>query len=441
MRDADLDPAGDSKPGLRIAMLVRAMPLHHLGGMELYAETMRQGLTRLGHTVTTITTPWPGGDEQYIEDQWGAMYGVGSGPSRAYSKSWDESSVRMLLALHERNRFDVIASHGKAAYPYLRARSALASRQRLPVVIISHGTFAGELHARIMHFRHDPLGLAKCVLRGIPLWREDARWIPRAQHLTVQSQAELHIVRRTYPLGNLPISVVPNGVDIQALSAARGQRAAMRERLDIGDDTCMIVAVAALEQRKGHRYLLDALSCTHVKAFPRNICLVLAGDGSLREPLGKQADRQGISRQIRFLGPVPRGEVPALLSAADLFVLPSLDEGLPLALLEAMGSGLPVIASDVGSVASVVRDGETGLLVAPGDSRALARAFASLLRDPKLARTLGAAAQQLVWSGHDQQTMLRRHEQVLISAARSGAGAAGAVKAEVRQVHGAAGER
>ncbi|HKS69563.1 MAG TPA: glycosyltransferase, partial [Ktedonobacterales bacterium] len=243
MRDADLDPAGDSKPGLRIAMLVRAMPLHHLGGMELYAETMRQGLTRLGHTVTTITTPWPSGDEQYIEDQWGAMYGVGSGPSGAYSKSWDESSVRMLLALHERNRFDVIASHGKAAYPYLRARSALASRQRLPVVIISHGTIAGELRSRLAQLPHQPLALLRWLPRGVMFWRDDRLWLRHTQHITALSQRDAELLRHSFPLSGVPISVIPNGVDVQALSTSGEQRAAIRQRFEIGDDTCVIAVV------------------------------------------------------------------------------------------------------------------------------------------------------------------------------------------------------
>lgn len=125
-----------------------------------------------------------------------------------------------------------------------------------------------------------------------------------------------------------------------------------------------------------------------------DVSVLLAGDdieagGAYRKALESRAHELGVERRIRFLG--YRDDVPALLAAADVLVLPSWVEGLPLVVLEAMAAGLPVVASAVGGTPEVVVDGETGLLVPPRDAQALARALGELLADPARRRALGEA--------------------------------------------------
>jgi glycosyltransferase involved in cell wall biosynthesis len=149
---------------------------------------------------------------------------------------------------------------------------------------------------------------------------------------------------------------------------------------------CVVVGMAAvLEERKGHRFVLEA--ARRLKAQGCRIQYRLAGDGSLRQSLEKSATKLGLKDDVQFLGFV--SDIPAFLSQVDIFVLPSLFEGLGVSVLEAMAAEKPVIASRVGGLMEVVRDGTTGFLVSPGDAEGLANAIAKLAGDRSLSREMG----------------------------------------------------
>lgn len=181
------------------------------------------------------------------------------------------------------------------------------------------------------------------------------------------------------------IRLVPSGVQPERFAPRPGARAAARARFDVTDAQWLAVVVGALEERKGHAVLLDALAALR---DPR-IRVLCAGDGSLRDALPARAAALGIGDTVRFLGPVD--DVAELLAAADALLMPSHHEGLGVAALEAMAAGLPVVASHVGGLPEAVVDGETGLLVPPGDPATLAAAIATLAADPARARALGSA--------------------------------------------------
>src|SRR5207249_2588848 len=121
---------------------------------------------------------------------------------------------------------------------------------------------------------------------------------------------------------------------------------------------------------------------------------LVVGDGPLRERLGAVCAELGLDGRCLFAG--ARSDIYDTIAAMDLFVLPSLDEGIPMALLEAMGLGVPVVASAVGGVPEVVTHRATGLLVEAGDERALAQACGELAHDPAWARTLGRRGRRVV---------------------------------------------
>lgn len=179
------------------------------------------------------------------------------------------------------------------------------------------------------------------------------------------------------------IRVVPNGVDLQAFApAARGGAAAEWPAPGL-----RLLSVGRLHPQKGHRVLLDAIGRAREAGTP--LSLLVAGEGAERAALEAQAGALGLQGQVRLAG---RRDVHALLASADVFVFPSLYEAVGIALLEAMASGLPVVASRTGGIPEVVEDGVSGILVAPGDAEDLARALVSLDRDPERRRRLGAAA-------------------------------------------------
>jgi len=187
------------------------------------------------------------------------------------------------------------------------------------------------------------------------------------------------------------IRVVPNGVDLAAIEAARpGQE--VRRELGLPAEATVIGLVGRLDHwGKGHKELFEAMARLRPE-YPLHALIV--GGGRRIDEVQALAASLGLAGQVHFLG--PRRDVPDLLSAMDIFVLPSHSEGVSLALLEAMGAGLPVIATKVGGLPEVVEHDGTGLLIPPRDAEALAGALARLLTDPARARELGDNARRHV---------------------------------------------
>jgi glycosyltransferase involved in cell wall biosynthesis len=196
----------------------------------------------------------------------------------------------------------------------------------------------------------------------------------------------------------------------------------MRTELGVGN-ACVGIFVARLDPLKGLEALIRGLAQLRDESAP--VMVLIAGDGPERDTVERLACELKLGAdRLRLLG--FRNDVPDLLGAADFYVLPSLTEGLPLSLLEAMAHRLPVVATPVGGIPEVVRDGEDGLLVPTNDPRALARAMARLAGDAALRVTLGEAAFRRVTVQFSFEQMVREYEVLYHAcAARSGRRAPG----------------
>jgi L-malate glycosyltransferase len=201
--------------------------------------------------------------------------------------------------------------------------------------------------------------------------------------------------------------LLPYGIRLAELETPLSREEA---RQAMGVSGFVLGAVGRLEEQKGHRHLLEALS--EVKRVIPDATLLLVGDGRLREDLMRQAQELGLSDRVRFLG--TRRDLPLIFRALDLFVQPSLWEGLPLALLKAMGAGLPVVATRVSGVREVILDGINGRLVVPADPEALAGTTVELYRDPEARARLGAAARLTIRDNYSLEAMLARLEQLYL---------------------------
>ena len=186
------------------------------------------------------------------------------------------------------------------------------------------------------------------------------------------------------------IHVVASGVDGARFAAADDVRRRERARHGLDAATFVIATVGALETRKGHAVLLEALAALVDLPFQ----VLCAGAGSQAGALAARRDALGLAVRVRFLGEL--ADVVPLLAAADLVVMPSLQEGLGVAALEAMAAGKPVVASRVGGLVEVVDDGVTGILVEPGDATSLAAALRMLASDRDRAARFGAAGRARV---------------------------------------------
>jgi glycosyltransferase involved in cell wall biosynthesis len=204
-----------------------------------------------------------------------------------------------------------------------------------------------------------------------------------------------------FPWPSDKITVVPNAVDVRGADAPLDSD--LRSRLSRGHRAVVLVA-ARLDPLKGHRYLLDAARSLD------GVHIVLAGDGPERAALEARVRELGLEPRVTFLG--FREDVPRLMRCADVVVLPSLVEGLPLTVLEAMAARVPVVATAIGGTDEAVVDGMTGVLVPPGDAAALANAVERLLSNPQLARRLSEAGAARIAEHFTAERMVARVEAV-----------------------------
>jgi len=181
---------------------------------------------------------------------------------------------------------------------------------------------------------------------------------------------------------------MPSGVHLEKFRLPKSPPSEIRKQLGIPENAPVVGSVARLDPIKGGKYLVEAFALLRdLNPAPH---LLLVGDGEDRAPLEARVCELGVESCAVFTG--LRRDVPDLLHAMDVFVMPSLNEGYGKAIVEAMNAGRPIVATAVGGVPTLIRDGENGLLVPPADPAALAAAIRKLLLNPEFARGLAGAA-------------------------------------------------
>jgi glycosyltransferase involved in cell wall biosynthesis len=234
--------------------------------------------------------------------------------------------------------------------------------------------------------------------------------------VTVSAQVRQFALRRE-GANTRKLIVIENGIEppaVKKLSASR--RTALRNNVGAPGATKILLTVGRLTVQKGHTVLLDAIA--KLKSGKAQPVFVFAGDGPLKNDLEEKARRLGIAHQVRFLG--VRDDVDELLLVADIFVQPSLWEGLSLALLEALLAGLPVLATRVEGVVDVVENGYSALLVPPKNSAALATAIRRLLRNDQLRKRLSRAGQKRALNHYSVENMCKAYEGLLVKLIENG---------------------
>lgn len=229
------------------------------------------------------------------------------------------------------------------------------------------------------------------------------------QLLAVSPQVADELAGRHRVASRDAFQVILNGIDLSPYAPAdAGSRRAARQRLGVGDESRCLLVPARLVAIKGHDLLLLAVDRLPTSCLPLEVHLL--GDGPLRQRLESscRSPRDGVV--YRFHG--FRDDLPSVLPAADVVVLPSRKEGLPQALIEAMATGLPVVATAVGGVPDLVESGVGGLLTSPGDPSSLAFAIARILEDLELSRRLGLAGRERAIRLHGAEQMVVAHQEL-----------------------------
>lgn len=365
----DADVTRTELDTIRVAHVIDTL---NVGGAEtLLVEQCRQGA--VSGIVSTVIGLRPGASTQLSDDlrSVGAdVRLIGSGHRR---QLLDLRRVGRLADELGEGRFDLVHTHLRVA---TIIGSLAARRAGIPVVATLHNVRtdgSGGVENR-----------AKDLLETAAL----RRWVD----VVIGCGPAVADSNRSR-VGDGPLVVVPNPVR-EIPDLIESDRAHTRGELLSGDDEVVLVAVGRLTEQKDYPNLFRALRS--LRSGGRRVGLVVVGEGEERSALESMIERLGLADHVLLVGNRP--DVPAVMAAADVFVLSSAWEGLPLVLLEAMAVGAPIVATDVGDVGGAV--GDAGVVVPAQDPDALAEAIESLLDDPGYGRELGARARERVREQH-----------------------------------------
>jgi glycosyltransferase involved in cell wall biosynthesis len=234
---------------------------------------------------------------------------------------------------------------------------------------------------------------------------------PFTDRVIVNSQMGLEDLVRARRADAARTVVIHNGTDCERFSPpAPAERGRLREELGVSQSALMVAAVGRLSEEKGWVTLIEAVARLPQER-QREVHWMIAGDGPLRPLLEERIARHALSERVHLLG--FRRDVPAILGAADVVVLPSYQEGIPNVLCEAMAMARPVVATRVGGVPELVEEGRSGLLVEPKEPQGLADALDRLLADPHARERLGRLARQRIVSEFSLERMVGETDRVL----------------------------
>lgn len=272
--------------------------------------------------------------------------------------------VYRLARLICRERIDLLHAHQYT--PFFYSMMARFVAKKAPVLFTEHGR----------HFPDYPRRKRMLVNRLL---------LGRRDRVVGVGQAVRQALIANEGIPARRVSVIYNGIDARAFSNNAGERASVRQKMGVGPNDFLIVQVARLDYLKDHATAIRALA--RVKAKNAATRLVLIGEGPERDKIEAEMHRLDLAEHVRFLG--LRQDVARCLSAADLFLLTSISEGIPLTVIEAMSAGLPVVATRVGGVPEVVEEGRTGMLADAGDDADLADCILRLAGDVDRRRSMG----------------------------------------------------
>lgn len=300
---------------------------------------------------------------------------------------FDWSCAVKLNRFFKRQNVSIIHSHQYA--PLFYAALGRARTRRPPIVFTEHG-------------------------RAYPDYRRSKRVLANRILLTRRDRyvAVGHKVRQALidneGLAGSRVEVVYNGRDLERYKPDPTLRASTRRELGIDDGSFVIIQVARLDRLKDHPTAVRAMSmllrsCPHAK-------LLLVGEGPERSAVESLIGQLGLQHSVRTFG--SRNDVPRLLQAADAFLLSSISEGIPLTLIEAMASGLPCVATDVGGIPEIIDSPSTGLTAPVSNSVLLARHLERLANSVELRSRIGQAGRQHALNRFGQKQMHDRYRQI-----------------------------
>ncbi|MDP2654865.1 MAG: glycosyltransferase family 4 protein [Candidatus Omnitrophota bacterium] len=341
------------------------------GGITSYLLTLSRGLVLKGHGVWLASS---GGNQEADF----AACGVRCLTENIRTKSELNPKIyltagKLRLVVREQN-ISVVHAHTRVTQVMA---ACLKKMTGTPFVSTCHGFFKPRLFRRLF-----------------PLWGDRV--------IAISPQVREHLAK-DFRVAQDRIALVPNGIDVDSFVLPEGRRREARAAWGLQDNQ-VIGIIARLSDVKGHDVLIKAMPAV-LKKVPAAV-LMIVGVGREEEVLRSRVKALGLEQKVRFHPSVNRTR--EFLTGFDVFVMPSLQEGLGLSVMEAQAAGLAVVASRVGGLPSLIEDGRTGRLVPPGDEAALAEAIAGLLQDPARAAAFGSAAREFIRKNFSAEQMVEK---------------------------------
>ncbi len=346
----------------------------NVGGISSYLFTLGSGLKQNGHNVYVASA----GGELLNKFSAAGLKHIAV-PLRTKKEISPKIIFSFLKLRKEISRYGIDLIHSNSRTTQVLG-DLLSRYSAKPHIFTCHGFFKPKLSRRMF-----------------PCWGKAV--------IAISQQVKEHLVA-DFKLDGASITIINNGIDVQSFGDF-SSRQKLREDLGIGD-SFLIGIIARLSDVKGHTYLLKAMQRA-IKDFP-SAKLLIVGEGKMKDILVSEANTLGIKNNVLFLART--GGAENVLAAMDVFVMPSLQEGLGLALMEAMAQGLAVVGSAVGGIRTLIADKQNGLLVEPADPAALAEAIIRLLSDKKMRDDLGANARKFIANNFSKEKMLKDTEGV-----------------------------
>ena len=333
---------------MKIAILVSGFPPDRVGGMEIASYNIAKHLANKGHSIHIITSSY---SDSLNEDKF-VVHPVGMRKTKIIGPLFDQRNI--LPVIKEINPEIIhaqgISTSGISGFTAFLIKKLL----KIPYVVYGRG---GDIY---------PFNVEKILVKAI---------LNNANSVIALTE---HMKKEMQKISAKEISVIPNGIDIDRFNDSS-------PKFSESSDT-KIIFVGNLRLEKGLSYLIEAMRYITKKDI--NSRLLIVGEGPQKENLEKLVTKLNINDIVTFSGKVATEEVPVYLKNSDIFTLPSLQEGFPNVLLEAMASGLPVVATDVNGINEIIEDCKNGFLVRPQNSKEIAEKILLLLEDNELRKRI-----------------------------------------------------
>ena len=380
---------------MHILVMTRSALSHGFGGFQRQCVDLCEGFVRLGHRVTVLTTVHPNGIESEEEDGYMVHYVSPSKPRRL-SSGWFKATRKKVEEIHATDSIDVIHSNEFAGFGLL----GWAKRNDVPISLLCHGSLRSELLSFWASADMRPRYWHWLILTPTYLIKRYFFWELKMRRAAKSILLVTPTIAHDFRLfcGD-KVKVIENGIALPEKPEPKRN-----------EGTLTLLCTGRMDRQKGFQMAVKALG----ELRELDLSLEIVGSGAYLVELQALIDELQLADRVTLHGRVSDEELARIYSSADVYLIPTLRyEGLPLALLEALGHGIPTISSRIGGNADVLTHGEDGLFVKAGDLRLLVDSIRLLATEPETRHRLAEAARQTAERRFDKERMVAETEAVL----------------------------